>query len=65
MQAIGLPRLALPYFARPEPETLLYDEIETLWAAIADHDDWSLFEAKQARIGEAREAYGLHGDLTG
>ena len=58
-------RLALPYFGRPDPETLLYDEIENLWAAIADHDDWSLFEAKLARIGEAREAYGLRGDLNG
>ena len=58
-------RLALPYFARSAPETLLYDEIEALWKPIAEGDDWSEFEAKIARIGEARQGYGLHGDLTG
>lgn len=52
-------RLAHPYFARPEPEELLYDEIEAIWAAIAGPDDWSPFHAKIARIGAAREAYGL------
>jgi uncharacterized protein YdiU (UPF0061 family) len=57
-------RLDHPYFQRPDPETLLYDEIEALWAPIAAEDDWSLFEAKLARIGEARAAYGLKGDLT-
>ena len=58
-------RLALPYFAHSEPETLLYDEIEALWAPITEHDDWSEFEAKIARIGQARDAYGLRGDLAG
>ena len=28
-------RLADPYFAQPEPEELLYDQIEALWAPIA------------------------------
>ncbi len=52
-------RLTHPYFARTEPEELLYDEIETIWALIAEHDDWSLFEAKLERINEARSAWGL------
>ncbi len=52
-------RLTQPYFSRPEPEELLYDEIEAIWAPIAAEDDWSLFEAKLARIGEARQAWGL------
>ena len=52
-------RLAHPYFAGPEPEELLYDEIETIWASIADADDWSLLQAKLARIEAARHAWGL------
>jgi uncharacterized protein YdiU (UPF0061 family) len=52
-------RLSHPYFAAPEPEELLYDEIETLWAAIAARDDWAPFTQKLARIETAREAWGL------
>jgi uncharacterized protein YdiU (UPF0061 family) len=51
-------RLAHTYFARPEPEELLYDEIEALWADIAERDDWSGFEAKLAGIEAARVAWG-------
>jgi uncharacterized protein YdiU (UPF0061 family) len=52
-------RLADPYFARSEPEELLYDEIEAIWAQIASHDDWSAFEGKLAAIERARLAWGL------
>ena len=52
-------RLADPYFADAEPEELLYDQIEALWAPIADADDWSAFEAKLVRIDAARAAYSL------
>jgi uncharacterized protein YdiU (UPF0061 family) len=52
-------RLADPYFARPEPEELLYDEIEAIWAPITEADDWSAFEAKLASIERARLAYRL------
>jgi uncharacterized protein YdiU (UPF0061 family) len=50
-------RLADPYFARPEPEELLYDQIEALWADIAERDDWSAFQAKLAAIEAARLAW--------
>jgi uncharacterized protein YdiU (UPF0061 family) len=50
-------RLASPYFAAPEPEELLYDEIERLWAAIAERDDWAPFEVKLERIERARLAF--------
>jgi len=50
-------RLAAAYFAQPEPEELLYDEIEAIWAAIAEHDDWRPFGAKLARIEAARLAW--------
>jgi serine/tyrosine/threonine adenylyltransferase len=52
-------RLGHAYFARPEPEELLYDEIEAIWAAIDKSDDWSAFEAKLAAIDAARRAWGL------
>ena len=52
-------RLEQAYFQQPEPEELLYDEIEALWAPIAERDDWSAFEAKLARIGQAGRAWGL------
>jgi hypothetical protein len=52
-------RLAAAYFTRPEPVELLFDEIEVLWAAIAERDDWAPFEAGLAAIEEARLAWGL------
>ncbi len=51
--------LAHPYFSAAEPEELLYDEIEAIWAAIAADDDWSLLERKLERIEQARLAWGL------
>jgi uncharacterized protein YdiU (UPF0061 family) len=53
---VAADRLALPYYRRAEPCSLLYDEIEAIWAAIAARDDWSLFEAKLAAIDELRAA---------
>jgi serine/tyrosine/threonine adenylyltransferase len=47
------------YFGADRPATLLYDDIEALWAPIAANDDWSLFEAKLAEIERVREAYGV------
>ena len=52
-------RLEAGYFARPDPEELLYDQIEALWSAIADRDDWTPFEAKLTTIEEARSAWEL------
>jgi uncharacterized protein YdiU (UPF0061 family) len=51
-------RLDHAYFGRERPCTLLIEEVEALWAPIADADDWSAYEAKIAAIGEMREAYG-------
>jgi uncharacterized protein YdiU (UPF0061 family) len=42
--------LADPYFQRDRPCSLLIDEIEAIWDAIAARDDWSLLEAKIASI---------------
>jgi uncharacterized protein YdiU (UPF0061 family) len=34
------------YFKNEKPETLLIDEIESIWTAINQNDDWSLFNSK-------------------
>ncbi len=52
-------RLDSPVFARPEPEEMLIDEVEALWAPIAQADDWSALYAKLARLEAARVAYAL------
>jgi uncharacterized protein YdiU (UPF0061 family) len=52
-------RLESPVFARPEPEEMLIDEVEALWAPIAEADDWSPLHAKLGRIEAARVAYAL------
>src|SRR5580704_4145405 len=52
-------RLASPYFAGTEPQELLYDEIEAIWAAIAERDDWAPFNDKLTAIEAARHAWGL------
>jgi serine/tyrosine/threonine adenylyltransferase len=43
-------RLADPYFARAAPCGLLIDEIEAIWKAIAERDDWAAFDAKVADL---------------
>jgi uncharacterized protein YdiU (UPF0061 family) len=55
-------RLALPYFQRDAPCTMLIDELEALWARIAEADDWSALAAKRARIAEMRTALAVDGD---
>jgi serine/tyrosine/threonine adenylyltransferase len=57
-------RLAHPYFQRAAPHTMLIDEVEALWAPIAERDDWSLFEAKLQQLEEMRGALGLHRDVA-
>lgn len=52
-------RLADPVFQRAEPEELIIDEVEALWAPIAAEDDWGPLYAKLERIEAARRAYGL------
>ena len=57
--AVRPERLAQDYFRRPDPQELLYDEIQALWAPIAQADDWTLFHAKLAAIETARQAWGF------
>jgi len=51
-------RLDHPYFAGPTPCTMLIEEVEALWAPIAERDDWSALSAKLDAIALAGDAYG-------
>lgn len=52
-------RLGHAYFQRAVPVSLVIEEVEALWAPIAEADDWSLFQAKTNHIEEARLALAL------
>jgi uncharacterized protein YdiU (UPF0061 family) len=49
-------RLDHPYFAKPAPVTLRIEEVEAIWAPIAERDDWSALEATLFAIDELAEA---------
>jgi uncharacterized protein YdiU (UPF0061 family) len=49
--------LGHPYFVRATPRTMLIDEMEALWAPIAEHDDWTALYAALDEIETMREAY--------
>jgi uncharacterized protein YdiU (UPF0061 family) len=51
-------RLADPYFSRERPCELLIGEVERLWAAIAERDDWGPFERKVDEIRDMGRALG-------
>jgi len=52
-------RLEHPMFAAREPEEMVIDEVEAIWAAVADADDWAPFQAKLDRLEAARLAWGF------
>jgi uncharacterized protein YdiU (UPF0061 family) len=47
-----------PYWADPEPQSLLIVEVEAIWDAIAQGDDWSPLLAKVADIRRMGAAHG-------
>ena len=51
--------LAQDYFQRPHPVSMLIEEVEAIWASIAEHDDWGPFEAKLQDIQAMRSALGV------
>jgi uncharacterized protein YdiU (UPF0061 family) len=51
-------RLARRYFST-SPCTMLIDEVEAIWAPIAERDDWSALSEKLAAIAQMREASGF------
>ena len=46
-----------PYFSRMLPRTMLIDEMEALWAPIAEADDWSDFHRVLGETEQMRQAY--------
>jgi uncharacterized protein YdiU (UPF0061 family) len=48
--------LTHPYWSDADPCSMLIDEVETIWSAIAESDDWTPFESKieaVRRMGDA------------
>lgn len=52
-------RLGHEYFKAAQPCTMLIDEVEAIWAPIADNDDWTALDAKLKAIAQMREAHGF------
>jgi serine/tyrosine/threonine adenylyltransferase len=52
-------RLKHTVFSKPEPETLLIDEIEAIWDHIDRADDWGPFETKLSQIKTYGQALNL------
>ncbi len=51
--------LGHPYFAREKPRSMVIEEMEAIWAPIAEKDDWDLFESTLSEIAQMRDAYGI------
>ncbi|MHB2266126.1 protein adenylyltransferase SelO family protein [Aliihoeflea sp. PC F10.4] len=47
------------YFSREDPTTMLYDDVEAIWAPIAERDGWSMFNDKITAIREMGAALKL------
>jgi uncharacterized protein YdiU (UPF0061 family) len=47
-----------PYWSDAGPQTMLIDDVETIWAQIADHDEWQPFHARLAAIRRMGQAHG-------
>lgn len=58
-EALSGLRLDHGYFSGPAPCGMLIDEVEAIWAPIAEADDWSLFRDKLAAIDRMAKAYGV------
>ena len=56
---IGQERLTHEYFNAPSPCTMLIDEVEEIWDAIAQNDNWEIFESKLQAITGMGAAYGF------
>jgi serine/tyrosine/threonine adenylyltransferase len=48
--------LSHPYWAQPEPCSMLIEEVESLWQSIDDNDDWTMLNAKVTTIRQMGDA---------
>lgn len=46
------------YWSDGDPQSMLIDEVETIWSAIADRDDWEPLKSKIAALRRLGEAHG-------
>ncbi len=51
-----VPNRSHPYWSDAEPCSMHIDEVEAIWSAIAEHDDWRPFEDKVTAIRRMGEA---------
>jgi len=54
-----------PYWDDAEPQTMLIDEVEAIWSAIDERDDWSRLHEKVAAIRRMGEAHGRAPEPSG
>jgi len=47
-----------PYWSGPDPQSMLIDEVEEIWSAIAERDDWQPLAGKVAAVRRMGEALG-------
>jgi uncharacterized protein YdiU (UPF0061 family) len=47
-----------PYWSEPAPQAMLIDEVEQIWAAIAERDDWQPLHDKVAAVRRLGNALG-------
>ena len=47
-----------PYWSDDAPQSMLIDEVEAIWSAIAERDDWQPLEAKVAAVRRMGDAMG-------
>ena len=47
-----------PYWSEGAVQSMLVDEVETLWSAIAERDDWAPLEEKIIAIRQMGDAHG-------
>ena len=47
-----------PYWSDEAPQSMLIGEVETIWSAIAERDDWQPLEAKVAAVRRMGDALG-------
>ncbi|MGZ3233791.1 MAG: protein adenylyltransferase SelO family protein [Croceibacterium sp.] len=53
-----LPDDGHPYWSGPAPQAMLIDEVEAIWSAIAERDDWQPLNDKIAAVRRMGEALG-------
>ncbi|NCP14111.1 MAG: YdiU family protein [Sphingomonadales bacterium] len=47
-----------PYWDDPDPQSLLIEEVEAIWTAIAEEDDWTPLQSKVAALRRMGAAHG-------